>query len=250
MADNRAVLVNAPEKAGVVTFLMPARFAACSRRVASAALPAYVARADNQPLLDAPPPAGTIVKTTTNAALGMTEWELSNGLKVVIRPTTFKEDEVLFGAASPGGTSLAQDADIVPAQTAVQVVTSLGVGKLRERGSARRRSPGRSPRSGPSSARTAKGWRAAASRKDLETIFQLIYLTVTQPRRDPMIFNSLRSSLRSALANQAATPEFAFASALTAALSQDHPRARPCDAADGRGDEHGPIDRVLQGSFG
>ena len=160
MAENRVVLVNAPEKAGVV---VPdaARFAGMLKAVGSAALPAYVARADNQPLLDAPPPAGTIVKTTTNAALGITEWELSNGLKVVIRPTTFKEDEVLFGAVSPGGTSLAPDADIVPAQTAVQVVTSLGCRTLRERGSAA--GAHRQGRHGPAGHQHVrrKGWRAA-----------------------------------------------------------------------------------------
>ena len=166
------------------------------------------------------------MKTTTNAALGITEWELSNGLKVVIRPTTFKEDEVLFGAVSPGGTSLAQDADIVPAQTAVQVVTSLGVGRFAS-GDLRQALTGKVATVRPVISTYGEGLTGGGSRKDLETIFQLIYLTVTQPRRDPIIFNSLRSSLRSALANQAATPDFAFASALTAALSQDHPRVRP-----------------------
>ncbi len=225
VADNRVVLVNAPEKAGVV---IPdaGRFAGMLKALGSASLPAYVARANNQPLIDAPPPAGTIVKTTTNAALGITEWELSNGLKVVIRPTTFKEDEVLFGAVSPGGTSLAQDADIVPAQTAVQVVTSLGVGRFAS-GDLRQALTGKVATVRPVISTYGEGLTGGGSRKDLETIFQLIYLTVTQPRRDPIIFNSLRSSLRSALANQAATPDFAFASALTAALSQDHPRVRP-----------------------
>ena len=69
-------------------------------------------------------------KTTTNDALGITEWELSNGVKVVLKPTTFKEDEILFRAISPGGTSLASDADYIPASTATQVVTAGGLGKF------------------------------------------------------------------------------------------------------------------------
>ena len=64
------------------------------------------------------PTAGAITKTATKDAFGITEWELSNGVKVVLKPTTFKEDEVLFQAFSPGGTSLASDADFIPAQTA------------------------------------------------------------------------------------------------------------------------------------
>ena len=49
---------------------------------------------------------------------GITEWELSNGVKVVLKPTTFKQDEILFRAVSPGGTSLASDADFIAGQTA------------------------------------------------------------------------------------------------------------------------------------
>ena len=59
-----------------------------------------------------------VVKTTEKAAFGITEWELSNGVKVVLKPTTFKQDEIVFRATSPGGTSLASDADYVAAATA------------------------------------------------------------------------------------------------------------------------------------
>ena len=81
-------------------------------------------------LLDAPPAPGTIVKTATKDAVGITEWELSNGVKVVLKPTTFKQDEILFRATSPGGTSLASDQDYIPASTATQVVVAGGLGKF------------------------------------------------------------------------------------------------------------------------
>jgi len=223
-ADNRAVLVNAPEKPGV-TVPDAARFAAALKAVASATFPAYVARADNLPLLDAKPVGGSIVRTTTVASLGLTEWELSNGLKVVVKPTKFKEDEVLFGATSSGGTSLASDADLVPAQTAVQVVTSLGFGKFAS-ADLRRMLTGKVASVRPLIGLYEEGLAGSASQKDLETLFQLIYLTMTQPRRDPVIFNSLQSSMRSAFANQSANPEFGFGVALASALTQDHPRAR------------------------
>ena len=56
-----------------------------------------------------------MIKTTGKEAIGITELELSNGAKVILKPTTFKEDEILFRATSPGGTSLASDSDYVPA---------------------------------------------------------------------------------------------------------------------------------------
>ena len=69
-----------------------------------------------------------IAQTTTRPAYGVTEWELSNGVRVVLKPTPFKQDEVVFRATSPGGTSLASDADYVAAMTASQVV---GAGRPR-----------------------------------------------------------------------------------------------------------------------
>jgi zinc protease len=79
-------------------------------------------------LLPSTPAPGAVVKTTTRDNFGITEWELANGAKVVLKPTTFKEDEILFRAYSPGGTSLASDADYIPASFATGVVGLGGLG--------------------------------------------------------------------------------------------------------------------------
>ena len=78
--------------------------------------------------MDAPPARGAIVKTTARPD-GITEWTLSNGATVVLKPTTLKEDQILFRAFAPGGTSLASDADFIPARTADDVVPAGGVGQ-------------------------------------------------------------------------------------------------------------------------
>ncbi len=75
-----------------------------------------------------------------------------------------------------------------------------------------------------------EGLTGSASPKDLETLFQLIHLTFTQPRADATIFGVLTSQMKTILANQAASPAFAFSEALQAALFQNHPRARPMTA--------------------
>ena len=79
--------------------------------------------------MDAPPARGTIVKTTPRPEAGITEWTLSNGATVVLKPTKLKEDQILFRATAPGGTSLASDADFIPARVADDVVTAGGVGR-------------------------------------------------------------------------------------------------------------------------
>jgi zinc protease len=83
-----------------------------------------------QSLMDTPPTRGAIVKTTNRPEAGITEWTLSNGATVVLKPTTLKEDQILFRASAPGGTSLASEADFIPARVADDVIPAGGVGKF------------------------------------------------------------------------------------------------------------------------
>ena len=221
---NRVVLVNAPDKPGL-TVPDEAKLSAVIASAVRKDVTAYVDAVDNQPLLDTVPTPGAITKTTVKEAFGITEWELANGVQVVLKPTTFKEDEVLFNAFSPGGTSLAPDADFMPAQTAAQVIAGGGLGKFTQI-DLRKMLSGKVATARPFIRETEEGLQGSASRKDLETMFQLIYLTFTQPRADPSIFSVMTASTKSQLANRKASPEFAFAEALNSILSQDHPRAR------------------------
>ena len=189
-------------------------------------LRAYVDTTSTTPLLAAPPSPGSIAGETSRDALGITEWQLSNGARVVLKPTTFKQDEVLFRAVSPGGTSLASDADFVAADTADAVVAQGGLGGL-SRLDLEKVLAGTTATVGASIGATEEGLAGGAARKDLETMFQLIYLTFTAPRADPVAFTVLTDQLKVTLANRQAQPDEVFDEALDAALSQNHPRAQP-----------------------
>jgi zinc protease len=222
---SRVVLVNAPRKPGLV---LPdsARLAAVIRSAAQKDIRPYVDAAATQSLLDRAPQPGTIVKTTTKTSFGMTEWELSNGAKVVLAPTRFKQDEVVFRATSPGGTSLASDKDYVAAMTAGQVIGAAGVGnfdaiQLRNALSAKAVSVT------AFIDETEEGLAGGASPKDLETLFQLVYLTFTQPRADPAVFGAIETEMKAALANRQSSPEWAFRQTLQTTLAQNHYRSRP-----------------------
>ena len=93
--QNRLVIVSAPEKSGLVVPDEP-KLAAVVKAASSRELTAFVDTVSAMALLDAVPQPGRIAKTTTINAAGITEWELSNGVKVVLKPTTFKADEILF----------------------------------------------------------------------------------------------------------------------------------------------------------
>jgi zinc protease len=227
---NRTIAVATGEKAGIT---IPDRAALAAALGAAAAhpLPAYVDTAvSTSALLDAPPPAtGHIVQTATRNA-GITEWTLSNGVHVVLKPTTFLEDEIVFQAYAFGGTSVASDADLVPAQTAAAVALEGGVGRL-SMADLSKVLAGKVARADPIVQSTTEGLRGGSNRKDLESLMQLIYLRFTAPRADATMFKITQTQLRTLLANQASQPEVALSQALTRLATQDHPRARPITAA-------------------
>lgn len=221
---NRLVVVGAPEKTGLV---IPdeTKLAAVIKAVAAEDLKPYVDTVGNAALLESIPTPGTIAKTTTREAAGITEWELSNGVKVVLKPTTFKADEILLRATSPGGTSLASDKDYIPASTATQVIAAGGVGKFNAI-DLRKYMTGKVASASPFISELEEGLNGMSSRKDLETMFQLIYLRFTQPRADATAFGVQATQTKTLLANQAAVPEYAFFEALTTARYQNHLRRR------------------------
>jgi zinc protease len=222
---NRTVLVSAPAKPGLV---LPneAKLAGIMSAASSKALTAYEDTTSSRPLLAATPAPGRIVATATKAEHGVTEWTLSNGIRVVLKPTTFKQDEILVTAFSPGGTSLASEADYIPAETAAQVVSAGGLGTFNAV-DLRKILTGKVANAGASIGDYFEEINGSASPKDLETLFQTIYMRFMQPRADPTMFSVMTDQLRVALANQRNTPEFAFNEAVSAAMWQDHWRARP-----------------------
>jgi zinc protease len=222
---NRLIVVSAPEAAGVV---LPdqAKLATAVKTAAARRLEPYVDAAAGQALMDAPPPRGTIVKTTARPEAGITEWTLSNGATVVLRPTSLKEDQILFRAAAPGGTSLASDADFIPARVADAVVPAGGVGRF----SAvilDKILAGKAVAVTPFIDEIDEGLGGGSTPQDLETMFQLVYLRFTQPRADPTAFAAMTSQARGLLANQMASPDVVFNQAIDATLSRNSPRRQP-----------------------
>ncbi|OFW11660.1 MAG: hypothetical protein A3H96_03070 [Acidobacteria bacterium RIFCSPLOWO2_02_FULL_67_36] len=222
--DNRVVLLTAPQKDGLV---LPdeAKLAAVIASAAAKELKAYVDSSDTEPLIGTLPAPGTVAKTKAKDGFGITEWELSNGVKVVLKPTAIKDDEILFRATSPGGTSLVSDQDWVPASTAVQAIAGGGLGRFSNI-ELRKALTGKVATVRPTIGLLEEGLSGSAARKDLETMFQLIHLTFTAPRADPSYFGVITSAMKTGLANQKASPEYAFAATLQSTLTQNHLRAR------------------------
>lgn len=226
---NRLVILTAPQKSGLEIPDEP-KLAAVIKETPPADLKPYVDTVGSAVLVESLPAPGKIVSTTTNGKAGLTIWELANGVRVVLKPTTFRADEILFRATSPGGTSLASDADYIPADTATQVIAAGGVAKFSAI-DLQKMLAGKVASAAPFIGELEEGLNGTSSRKDLETMFQLIYLRFTQPRADKNAFAVQATRARTFMANQSASPDFAFFEALTSARYQNHLRRRSTTAA-------------------
>ena len=227
--ENRVIIAQSPLKDGVKV-PTEAEVLAVFERAAKAPIVAWVESRSDDPLIERLPAPGRVVSERTNAAVGLTEWRLSNGARVLIKPTDFKADEVLLNAYSVGGTSLASDPDYMSATLAAQVVALGGLGEF-NRVDLAKKLAGKAASVSASIGSTSEGLSGRASPKDLETLFQLIHLHFTGPRLDSAAFQAYRNQVMSLLENRGAAPEAAFSDTIQTTLSQRHHRGRPISTA-------------------
>ena len=227
--DNRVIAISMPEKEGIEP-PQEAELLALFAAVAEREVDPYVDEVNDRPLLAEIPAVTAIVEHKELPELGLTRWRLENGVTVLLKPTDFKNDEVLFTASSPGGFSLASDEQYIAARTADGVLREGGVGDFAKI-ALEKRLADKVVSVQPWISGLQEGLRGSASPEDLETLFQLVHLYATAPRADTTAFAAYQAWMRGILANRSASPEAAFADTLQLVLAQHHFRARPWSEA-------------------
>ncbi|MGD8377087.1 MAG: insulinase family protein [Acidobacteriota bacterium] len=178
------------------------------------------------PLVPEPPEPGRVVSESRIDDLDVTEWELSNGVRVVLKPTSFQNDQVLLTGFRFGGHSLVPDEEYRSAAVAASLVGTAGIGEfsLVELDKAL---AGKVASAAVSIDELEERASGRASPEDLETMFELLYLRFTAPRRDDEAIASWLARQEAFLENRDKSPEVAFSDEMARVLSQDHPRRRP-----------------------
>jgi len=223
--DNRVVLVNAPESEAAEVpdeTAVQALFAA----VVNKDIPPYEDRVIDQPLFTAELEGGRVSDRRTFPELGFEELLLSNGVRVILKPSDFKEEEILFGAFSPGGHSLVPDDRYVAAVTAANIVNEGGLNGF-DAISLQKKLTGTVVSVDPWIGELYEGMRGSTRPQDLETLLQLIYLYFTEPRRDEQSYQAYRERLATMVENREASPASVFWDTVRTAISQNHFRSRP-----------------------
>ncbi|WP_426107315.1 M16 family metallopeptidase [Massilia sp. TSP1-1-2] len=185
-------------------------------------------------LMAAKPAPGSIVSETQDKRLGLTTLTLSNGVKVIVKPTDFRNDQVVLSATRFGGESLFGEPDVLNARYASTIAASMGAGA---------HTPlelsnilaGKSANASASLGSYTDSVRGASGGNDVETMLQLVYLKFGPVRRDPALFASLMGKQLESARNAMAQPEAVFEDTLAATLYNNHPRVprvpRPEDFA-------------------
>lgn len=223
--ENRVILLSAPEKEGVAVPGEP-QLLAVFERVAEQPLEPYVDDTLDRPLLAQKPEPGRVVEQHEVEEIGVTEWRLANGVLVALKPTDFKNDQVLLGGMSPGGTSLVDDALYESADNATSLMAAGGLGEF-DRIQLEKALAGKVAGARVSIGELEESVRASASPQDLETMFQLLYLDFTAPRIDEDAVAAWFETTRSFLENRVSRPETVFNDRMTEVLTQGHPRRKP-----------------------
>ena len=205
-------------------------------------LTAWVDNVKNEPLIKEMPKKGSIVGEKENATLGYKELTLSNGARVLLKKTDFKDDEVVMSATSKGGSSLLPESDLVNAKLYDMAISASGLGNFSNT-ELEKALAGKQANVNLSLANLHEGASGKSTPKDLETLFQLTYLYFTDVRKDEKSYNALMSMLENALKNQAISPDAAFADSLMSTLYSHNLRYRPLKVEDLKKVNY---DRILQ----
>ena len=221
---NQVIAISGPEKEGV-TVPTAEEVLAIREAVLKSEIEPYKDNTVKEPLIDpATVLAGAAVATESkNEAYGATEWVLENGIKVVVKPTTFKADEVQLLAKAEGGSSLLNNEEIIYADLLPIICQMSGVGKFSAT-ELKKQLSGVAAYASPSIGAYGSNIVGGGSPKDMETILQLVYLQFTQPRFDVNDYNTVMKMVGAQLANLEKNPDYQMQKRVTEVAYGNNPR--------------------------
>ncbi|MFT5142600.1 MAG: zinc protease [Rhodothermales bacterium] len=228
---SRVIAVAGPEKEDVTLPEPDALLAVFAEVKANTDIGAWVDETPDQPLVSEKPRLSIIVRENVIEELGVTEWQLRNGVKVILKPTDFQNDQILLGGFSPGGHSLVDDQDFESANYATGVLSAGGLGEF----DTIQLGKVLTGKLATASTGISEYWESVSGRaspQDLETMFQLLYLQFTAPRLDTTQARAALDRYAAQMENQGASPGSVFSREVSALVNQGHRRRRAWDESE------------------
>ena len=228
--ENRVVLGVAPEKKDTPPPTADTMRAAINR-AAAAPVERWAEATAGRELVEKPPAPGKVASRRTVPEIGATVLTLSNGVEVWLKPTDFKNDQVMFSAYAPGGYSLAPEQSYKSANLATAMVGVGGMGGLNPVDLSKMLS-GKIAQAQPQISDYQQGISGTSTPKDLETALQLNYLAQTAPNMTPDVLELLKRRLEPSLQNRDQNPRAVFGEKVEQVNTSNHYSAQPFTMAD------------------
>ncbi|WP_461448553.1 M16 family metallopeptidase [Mucilaginibacter sp.] len=219
--QNRVIVIEAPDKE---KDRLPNQQTVLSWLNAAANnLTPYIDNVSTKPLMEKRPRGSVVVRERVDDSISVKTITLSNGVKIILKPTDFKNDQILINGYSFGGTSLASDEDFTSANLSADIIGSSGVGDFTQI-QLDKMLAGKNVSIAPYISEIAQGITGNSSPRDLETALQLLYMYFTQPRKDADIWQASISQGKAFLTNRGVDPNTVFSDTVTAILNNHNPR--------------------------
>ena len=228
--DNIVITLTAPEKEGEV---LPTKeeLLALFNKANEIEVEPYTETVSNEPLIATLPVKGAIASKKHDDTFDATVLTLKNGVKVIYKPTNFKDDEILMSAYSFGGYSVMDQSDPYTLQQLNELAELGGLGNFSAIDLPKVLA-GKKVKVSGSVNNFTEGVTGNCSVKDLETMMQLTYLTFGTPRSDEEAYQSYITRTKAMLANIESNPDVAFSDNLIFALFDNHPLRKRMKAED------------------
>jgi M16 family peptidase len=149
------------------------------------------------------------IKSERTYKYGYTEFTLSNGLKVYVRPTNFEPDEVNLKLFSLGGKNIYPDSEMPNLTYLMSGATIGGVAQYNDL-TLEKMLAGKTATVTPFIDNDTRGMAGTSNVKDTKTLLELVYLYFTQPRKDPQAFKNLMEQQQEFLTNAHVNPMLAY----------------------------------------
>lgn len=220
--DNNIIVVTAPEKENV-QIPSEAGILAISEKVYSSKIEPYSDNVASVSLLKKLPKAGKITTEKEIKSIGAVELKLSNGITVLLKPTDFKNDEIIMSAYSWGGTSVYEQKDHFSALHADRIISESGLADF-SNSDLTKILAGKNAYTAATIGTETEEIVGNCRVADLETMFQLTYLRFTSPRVDTASFQSYITKNRNLYRNLGQEPSNYFYDKYNRIRAQNHPR--------------------------
>jgi zinc protease len=221
--DNIFVMITGPESADV-KLPAPEQLLSMTQKGLNQQMAALEQKQIANSLMSTKPVAGKVVNTQAEKDLGATTYTLGNGIKVTVKSTDFKSDEILLSGVKKGGTNSYGVADKYSAEYAVQVVNAMGIGEF-DPTELEKVMAGKNVKVGVGIDDINNSVSGSSTKADIETMFQLLYLRLMQPRKDEALFKAYKDKQKMQLVFLSANPQVAFVDTALSVLYNRHPLA-------------------------